>query len=176
MIVIGAYVACIAEGGAETTILELLLDNHLLIFERERLLDEKILRCRSARAFESRYLRLGFEGTITVFRILDSRSENFKLSKAYRHKVDVINIITAPEIEILVILNENKYKEYKKSGMKPNEFCKGSLKLQNVKSPKFVKEYFADKDILIEAIRKYASVSKKRPGEYTLLDLLCKKY
>ena len=172
MFELGSYVACIAEGGAETAILELLLDHHLLIFERDTLIDEKILSCRSASAFENRYLRMGFEGKITVFRVLDSRRENFKLSKAYLHKVDVINIITAPEIEMLVILNEDKYKEYKKSGLKPNEFCKCSLKMRNVKSPSFVKEYFADIDVLMGAIRKYASISKIRRGEHTLLDLL----
>lgn len=172
MFELGSYVACIAEGGAETAILDLLLDHHLLIFERNLLIDEKILSCRSATAFESRYLRMGFEGKITVFRVLDSRRESFKLSKAYLHKVDVINIITAPEIEMLVILNENKYKEYKKRGLKPNEFCKGPLKMRNVKSPSFIKEYFSDVDVLMSAIRKYASVSKIRRGEYTLLDLL----
>ena len=87
MFELGSYVACIAEGGAETAILELLLDHHLLIFERDTLIDEKILSCRSASAFENRYLRMGFEGKITVFRVLDSRRENFKLSKAYLHKV-----------------------------------------------------------------------------------------
>ena len=172
MFELGSYVACIAEGGAESAILDLLLDHHLLIFERDALIDEKILNCRSASAFESRYLRMGFEGKITVFRVLDSRRENFKLSKAYLHKVDVINIITAPEIEMLVILNEDKYKEYKKSGLKPNEFCKGPLKMRKVKSPSFVKKYFSDADVLIGAIRKYASVSKIPRGEHTLLDLL----
>jgi len=44
---------------------------------------------------------------ISVIRILDSRRENFKLSKAYEHKVDVINVITAPEIEMLIIFNED---------------------------------------------------------------------
>ena len=169
---LGSYVACIAEGGSETAILDLLLDHHLLIFDRNMLIDEKILNCRSASAFESRYLRMGFKGKITVFRVLDSRRENFKLSKACLHKVDVINVITAPEIEMLIILNENKYQEYKKSGLKPNEFCKGPLKMRNVKSPGFVKKYFADVNVLMDAIRKYASVSKIGRGEYTLLDLL----
>ena len=58
MFELGSYVACIAEGGAETAILELLLDHHLLIFERDTLIDEKILSCRSASTFESRYLRI----------------------------------------------------------------------------------------------------------------------
>ena len=55
------------------------------------------------------YLRKGFPDKISVIRILDSRRQNFKLSKAYEHKVDVINVITAPEIEMLIIFNENKY-------------------------------------------------------------------
>jgi len=95
---IGKYVACIAEGSAEAAIIDILLDNDLLIFNREMLIDEKVIRCRNASTFESRYLRKDFNGKITIFRILDSRRENFKLSKAYKHQVDVVNIITAPEI------------------------------------------------------------------------------
>ncbi len=51
-------------------------------------------------------MRKGFGNQISIIRILDSRRENFKLSKAYEHKVDVINVITAPKIEMLIILNE----------------------------------------------------------------------
>ena len=40
------YVACIAEGAAETAIIDILVDHHLLIFEREQMLDEQVLRCR----------------------------------------------------------------------------------------------------------------------------------
>ena len=109
MFELGTYVACIAEGSAEMAIIDILLDHQLLIFERGKMIDEKVLRCRSADAFEKRYLRKGFDGKITVFRILDSRRENFRLSKAYQHKIDVINIITAPEIEMLIILNEDRY-------------------------------------------------------------------
>ena len=39
-----------------------------------------------------------------------------ELSKAYENKVDVINVITALEIEMLIILNEDKYNEFKKFG------------------------------------------------------------
>ena len=39
-------------------------------------------------------------------------SEKFKISKVYENKVYVINIVTAPEIEILIIINENRYKDY----------------------------------------------------------------
>ena len=108
-----SYVACIAEGSAETAIIDTLLEHHLLIFTRKDMLDEKVLRCRNASAFESRYLRMGFKDKITVYRILDSRREQFRLGKAYEHKVDVINVVTAPEIEMLIILNENRYDDFK---------------------------------------------------------------
>ena len=43
-----SYVACIAEGSAETAIIDTLLEHHLLIFTRKDMLDEKVLRCRNA--------------------------------------------------------------------------------------------------------------------------------
>ena len=117
-------------------------------------------------------MRKGFNGKISIIRILDSRRENFKLSKAYAGKVDVINVITAPEIEMLIIFNENKYREFKKSGKKPSIFCKEDLKMTEVKSYEFVKGYFGRPEILVAAIKKYHEVSKVQKGEYTLVDLL----
>lgn len=64
-------------------------------FEREQLIEEEVLRCRSAKEFEGKYLKKGFEEKIIVYRILDSRSENFKISKAYKHKIDIVNVVTA---------------------------------------------------------------------------------
>ena len=97
------YKACICEGSAENAIIDILLDNDLLIFTREEMLEEEVIRCRDGKRFEEKYLRKGFLEKISVIRILDSRRENFKLSKAYEQKVDVINVITAPEIEMLII-------------------------------------------------------------------------
>ena len=169
------YKACICEGSAENAIMDILLDNRLLIFSREEMLEEEIIRCRDAKKFEEKYLRKGFENKISVIRILDSRKENFKLSKAYEHKVDVINVITAPEIEMLIIFNENKYKEFKKSRKKPSVFCKEELKMTNVKNYSFVKNYFSNPILLVKAIKKYHEMSNIRRGEYTLLDLLKSK-
>lgn len=118
------------------------------------------------------YLRKGFQDKISVIRILDSRRENFRISKAYAGKVDVINVVTAPEIEMLIIFNENKYKEFKKTGKKPSSFCKEDLKMAEVKSYDFVKNYFDNPLVLVAAIKKYHEMSRVPKGEYTLLDLL----
>ena len=166
------YVACICEGSAEQAIMELLLDANLLIFTYDDLLEGEVLRCRSANSFEKQHLRKGFTEQITVLRILDSRRENFNLSKAYASKIKVINVITAPEIEMLVIFNENRYAEFKRSGKKPSVFCKENLKMGDVKSKAFVKEYFSDIIALVSAIVEYKRVSNVQRGEITLADLL----
>lgn len=169
---LNGYIACICEGSAEQAIMELLLDDNKLIFTSEQLLEEEIIRNRSAKEFEQRYLRKGFNDKITVLRILDSRKENFNLSKAYKDKVAVIDVITAPEIEMLIIFNEDKYEDFKKSKMKPSKFCKIKLKFKSVKNYTFVKDYFSDTDKLLKSIHEYRRVSKIKKEEYTLSDLL----
>ncbi len=171
---LNGYIACICEGSAERAIMELLLDDNKLKFTSENLLEEEIIRQRSAKEFEKRYLRKCFSEQITVLRILDSRNENFKLSKAYKDKVAVIDVITAPEIEMLIICNENKYIEFHKykSNMKPSEFCKTKLNFSRVKDYEFVKDYFSDTEKLLKSIHEYRRVSKIKKGEYTLFDLL----
>lgn len=166
------YIACICEGAAEQSIIEILLDTDKLIFTYDDLLEGEVLRCRSGKNFEEQHLRKGFTDKITVLRILDSHREQFRLSRAYAHKIQVINIVTAPEIEMLVIFNENKYDEYKRSGKKPSDFCKTDLKYSNVKSSAFVKQYFSNIDSLISALLEYKRVSNIQRDEYTLADLL----
>lgn len=169
---LGKYKACICEGAAESAIIDILVDHDRLIFTRKEMLDECVIRCRSARTFEERYLRKGFNGSISVIRILDSRREAFRLGRAYENKVSVINIVTAPEIEMLIIHHEGAYDRFKHSGKKPSDFCKTDLRMPNVKSYEFVSAYFSDPDQLVEAIREYRRTANIPKGEYTLEDLL----
>lgn len=166
------YIACICEGSAEHAIMDILLDNKLLIFTRKEMLEGEVIRCREGKKFEVKYLRKDFAEKISVIRVLDSRRENFKLSKVYENKIDIINVITAPEIEMLIIFNEDRYNDFKKSKKKPSDFCKENLKMHEVKSYNFVKAYFSNPAILVGAIKKYHKVAKIKSGEYTLLDLV----
>lgn len=72
--VLSKYKACICEGAAEAAIMDILIDNNLLIFTREEMLDEEVIRCRDARKFEETYLRKGFSDKIPIIRILDSKT------------------------------------------------------------------------------------------------------
>lgn len=169
---LASYKAVICEGAAEEAIINILLDEHLLIFEREELIEESVLRCRNAKTFERRYLRKSFNDKISVIRILDSRTEAFKISREYKEKIDVINIITTPEIEMLIIHAENRYDDYKKSGKKPSIFCKEDLKMHNVKSAEFIRSYFKDSHKLMLAIETYSSKTRRRIGEHNLSDII----
>lgn len=157
------YKACICEGSAEEAIIDILVDNDLLIFNREEMLEERVIRCRSAKRFEEQ---------ISVIRILDSRREEFRLSKAYEQKIDVVNVITAPEIEMLIIHAEGAYDQFKRSGKKPSEFCKINLRMHDVKSYDFVKQYFSNPQLLVKAIKEYRRTANIPKGEYSLSDLL----
>ena len=152
------YIACVCEGSAEAAIIDVLVDNNLLIFTREDMLEENVIRCRSAKTFEERFLRKGFKDQISVIRILDSRREEFRLSKAYEKKV--------------IIHSEGAYERFKRSGKKPSEFCKSDLRMHNVKSYDFVKDYFSNPLTLVNAIKEYRRTANIPKGEYSLSDLL----
>ena len=51
------YKACLCEGSAEEAVIDILVDNDLLIFTREEMLEERVVRCRNAKRFEERFLR-----------------------------------------------------------------------------------------------------------------------
>ena len=171
-----SLIACICEGGAETVIMDILLDNGLLIFNRKQLIDERVIPRTSVKDFERCYLRRAYDQKIVILRIIDSRREEFNLNKAYRCQVDVINVITAPEIEMLIIAGLKKYKEFCRSKTKkPSEYCKSILKMKNVKSPSFIKEYFCDTNFLLKSIKEYHRVHKQSNNEIALFDLLKNK-
>ena len=168
-----SLIAVLCEGGAEEAIMNILLDNNFLIFSRKQLLWEKVLPRMKARKFEKEYLSQEFDQKIIILRVIDSRNENFKLSKAYQCQVEVVDIITAPEIEMLVIIASNKYDNFSRSNIKkPSDYCKNYLKISNVKKDSFILEFFAYPNKLLSSIKKYNQIHKKNLNEYSLYDLL----
>nr|DAY89902.1 MAG TPA: hypothetical protein [Caudoviricetes sp.] len=170
------YIACMCEGGAEDAIINILLDNGMLCFSREQLVDEQLIRRCKARDFEKRYLRREYDRKITIIRVLDSKGERFNLKAAYQHQVDrVIDIVTAPEIEMLVILAEEKYDDFRSKRYqhkKPSDYCKQILKMKNIKKPEFIRGYFSDIEKLLGAIKEYDRLHRKEKGELSLSALL----
>lgn len=75
---------------------------------------------------------------------------------------------------MLIIHNEGQYDRYKRSGKKPSDFCKIDLRMHDVKSYDFVKDYFLNPQNLVDAIEEYRRTANIPKGEYGLSDLLKK--
>ena len=85
-------------------------------------------------------------------------------------------MITAPEIEILVIVSKGKYDDYCRSSIKkPSDYCKSELKIKNVKSPNFISKYFSEPSFLVDSIKEYHRVHKQKKDEASIYDLLKNK-
>ena len=162
------------EGSAERAIMTLLLEHDKLKFNELDLFHGELIKERKAAEFEKKYLRSEIKDKeLVIIRILDSKNEKFKLSKAYIDKFKIYNIYTHPEIERLVIINEKKDKEYLKvkTKIKASEFCKSNLKMKDIKKYNFIENYFTDIDNLIRVIKLYHKISPA-PDHYDLSDLL----
>lgn len=171
-------VACICEGNAELEIMELLLEHNRLKFTEDDLLDDRLFTklMRSAKNLEMRYLSQNYEPNqkVEIIRIIDSRAESYLIRGAYKSKVEgeIVNCYTRPEIEMLVILNEGKYDQFKRSKKKPSEYCIHDLKMgKNIKNKGFISDYFYDIDDLLNALKEY---HQRRPNknEDTIYSLL----
>lgn len=180
----GKLIACLCEGTSEQAYMDILLDHNCLNISRSHLLEREPLRARNIKSFEEQYLGKSFKQKIVILRILDSKNENFslkRLKKVNQNRVEaVINILTIPEIEMLLICAEDKYGEYEKFRQrrkgttapdKPSAFCKEILRLHDCKSERFIKRYFSDPEKLVHAIKVYVHV-KGNQSEYNLGDLL----
>lgn len=166
----------LCEGNAEVSIVSLLLENDRLLFHRDQLFLGDIYTERSAKEVEKRFLGLDFDKELVIVRICDSKNEKFRLTKGLYDHHQVINIITAPEIEILYIISKGAYDRYTnqyKSEMKPSVFCKREWKVKGIKSQQFFASHFEDIDHLIDVLRLYKRYSSSK--ERCLFDLLKSK-
>lgn len=180
----GDYVICSCEGAAEETIINLLLKNNMLIFDTNNLVDGEITRIRKAKRIEEQFLKRSYKKKIHIIRILDSKNEKFNLSKIYKLKPnmidsDIISIITHPEIEILLIISENKYDDFQKykNEESPSKYCNRLFKSKiDVKSKEFLEYYFDNIYKLLNAIYLYKSKVNIEKNELCLYDLLKDEY
>lgn len=171
-------IACICEGNAELEIMELLLRNDKLKFSKDDLLDDRLFTgsMRSARKLETRYLTHNYEPNqkIEIIRIIDSKSENYAIRGAYKTKVagEVINCYTRPEIEMLLIIHNGKYEQFKRSNKKPSEYCIHDLRMgKNIKQKNFIRNYFNKINNLVDTLKEYHRIrpNKKEKTIYSLL-------
>lgn len=171
-------VACICEGPSEKLLIDLLLTNEQLIFDRSQLLDDKILTgtYRGAAKFQNTYLTMDYGAQKLVVVKVEDKKSNFTFSAAYAKKIqETYYVITAPEIEMLMIHSLNLYTQYQKvkSNKKPSVFLAEHLKkpTNKIKSQDFIRDFY-DRYDLIEAIKIHKQKAPRERNCHFIADLL----
>lgn len=164
MVVIGC------EGPCEVALVNRLLDDDLLKFDKKDILDRRPIHFRQPISIAPLINILPPEEPIIFYRVGDTQTDEYDLSclSSREHFITVHKVCTKPEIEILIIINENLYKEFlkQKSKKHPKEFVE-----ENVKNYSGFADYAKKHDLSI-AVKQYKSLKRHRKGEEYLADLL----
>lgn len=185
-ILTGKFIICSCEGAAEHSIIDLLLDNGKVCFDRSALIDGECTEIRNAQTLAANFLTRDYSKDIVFLRILDRENEPFVLPYIYRkfHNYASIDVVTKPEIEILHIIAEGVLEDFQReqrlnkklnaSGFFQSYVNKKSRKRIKIKTAEFVKEFYEnDIEKLICAIKKYHQQANQM--SYDLSDLLLER-
>lgn len=159
------FVLFSCEGTAEGVVVQVLYDNDLLIVPRERVVKDALIvdrpytRKRKASEIANDYFSMNYETAgaegLAVARIVDSNAPKFEFPKRRQNGTKVLNFVTRPEIEMLVIHAEGAYRDWgnatrRDRQLRPNEFCKQRLGLDKIKEKDFLEEYWGNGEKLVK--------------------------
>ncbi len=168
------------EGKNELTVLNLLLGHDKLIITPNELLG---LVPYQARQLDKSPQILGMMNIYTedviIYRIGDKMTDELRIPKQIKKRViREEKYCTLPELEILLIISEEKYNEYikQKSKITPKKFAKMYIKCNRMRydnSSLFYEKYYQDIDKLVQAIQQYSVLHKThKKDEHYLIELL----
>lgn len=172
LVELGHHFIIVCEGTCEEVVVEKLRAGNRLIVPEDRIID--VVRRSSVESFTDRHLNYDYDWPVTILRVVDSRSERFRLKSLYASRFKVMSFVTRPEIEMLTIIRTGRFKEYSKvkSSVKPSVYCKQQLGMRDIKSRQFLENHWADVDVLVDAILKYRRLANLKSGELCLADLI----
>lgn len=173
----------LCEGSNEQTIINLLLDHKKLKFCRNDLIGLIPYHARQlSNPIVKSALRM-YHLPVTVLRIGDTQREKMTIPKDLKEIVSRDNIETycsLPELEILLIINENLYNDFIKSGEKSAKtYAKRNIvyhKKRYDQTNEFIQIYYGGKRItnLINNLNEYKRIKKHNKDQKYLADLLKK--
>ena len=160
-----AYVCFVCEGTTETDIIQRFHEDHILRFDENKM-DFGWMWVRTKQQKEALIDDIASsdrDGRTAILYVHDSRTERWVVNKQSKlfmeyNQIDVIDVITAPEIEILyIVIHPELYQQWNRgTKQKPSLFCKEMLGRKNIKNKGvFVDELFASTSQLVQACRLY---------------------
>jgi len=170
----------LCEGNNEKTIINMLLKKNKLKIKTDDLVGLTPFNARQLSNPTIKSQLKMYNKPVIVLRIGDTQHDTLTIPNDLKNIVSKDRIkkyCTLPEIEILLIINENKYKEFIKSKEKPKVFAKRNIiynKKRYDQSSNFFEDYYSDKRInnLVNNLKKYKSLKKHQKDELYLADLL----
>ncbi len=162
----------VTEGSSELALISVLIDKNIFKFNVNDMLDDKPHHKRQLDGYVYALIRSLPKGEeITIIRIGDTLKDNLKIDKSIKSKIkEIIKVCTKPELEKLIIINENLTDEFNKTKDKPSTFLK-KQKIGYSKSYKYMYEYFCNIDI-IKVLSEYKRIKKHKKDEYYLIDFI----
>lgn len=171
------------EGQNEEVLLNILLDNNALVINRDDLIGRRPYPIRQLNNPIIKVELKHYGLPIKIYRIGDTQNDKLIIPndlKRFVSKNDIYKFCTKPELEILMIINENLEKEYEKvkSYESPKLFAKKNIKFNGKRydqSSLFFQEYYGGENVknLIRNIKKYKKYKNhRRKDELYLADLL----
>ena len=114
------------EGPNELKVINMLLDAGKLRFTRNELLDLRAFHARQLTSPQLKPALDAYHGGIEIYRVGDKMSDKLKVPKECSNIIRVRKFCTLPELEMLLIIAEERFDDYEKvkSKQKPKEFCK----------------------------------------------------
>lgn len=174
------YVACLCEGSSEVAVVNLLIGMDSLVFKRNQLMTGEVLPTKyykNSQKFSEQYLTMDFEGRkLHIFVFQDRKAVTYKLRSPYSDKVAGLHyVVTAPEIEMLMIHSLGLYDRYKKAQhvKKPCEFLAEHLKIKTpqLKSKAYIDNFYRQHD-LVEAARIHKRKAQSLNNALFLADIV----
>ena len=169
------------EGANEKKIIDMLLENKKLIVSEDDLLGQITYHARQIKKspMVMGQLRI-YGGDVEIWRIGDKQTDKLDIPLEFKSKIKkVTKFCTLPELEILLILSEKKFKEYEKgkSQKHPKDFAKDNIVYNKCKykgDTKFYETYYGnDINKLIKAIQEYKQRNHAHKNdEHYLVEIL----
>lgn len=159
------------EGQSEVYLLKSLIKRGHLNFGLDLILDEPI-KLRQLDKIAAIIHSINVEEEIIIYRVGDTLKDELNLDdfKLRENKIKQYKICTKTELEILVIIDNGWYQDYRKNykNITPKAFLKQRM-------PKYEPESYFDSHDLIDAITEYKRIKKHKSDEYYLIDLILNK-
>jgi len=161
------------EGPNEKKIIDILLEHNKLKVNADDLVGRQVYHARQIRTSPVVKTQLNiYGGPVEIWRIGDKQSDKLSIPQEYKTNIkSVTKYCTLPELEILLIISDKKFKEYEKtkSQKHPKQFAKENIvfnrRRYNGETSFYEVYYGKNVELLVSTIREYKQRNRAHGDE-----------